>query len=68
MSMTESELFDKLRDVKTMPELDALRLDVVTVMTEAGKRGGENAFKNVQNEFIRAKNRLQRIPLRDRTW
>lgn len=65
--MTESELLYALRDVKTMPELDALRQDTFNVMEAAGKRAGENAFKNVQSAFISAKNRLQRIPLCDRT-
>ena len=66
--MSESELLDALRNVKTMPELDDLRLETIKKMMEAGKRSGEHAFKNIQTEFIRAKNRLQRIPLRDRTW
>ena len=61
-------IFDKLKAVKTMPELDAMRVEVVAAMTEAGKERGQDGFKEVQNAFIKAKNRLTRIPLRDRTW
>jgi hypothetical protein len=54
----------KIRDTKTMPELNALR----TETAEAMMTGGKAVFDRVQGEFRKAKNRLQRVPLRDRTW
>jgi hypothetical protein len=58
------DIFEKLAAVTTMPELDALRGETVDAMKDAGVTG----LARVQEAFIRAKNRLQRIPLRDRTW
>lgn len=63
-----SNIFDKLAAAQTKPELDALRLETVEAMTEAGKSGGQEAFEKVQHAFIETKNRLQRVPLKDRTW
>lgn len=63
-----AEILARLKSVKTMPELDAMRLDVVNAMTSAGKEGGSPAFYHVQTAFIKAQNRLRRIPLKDRTW
>lgn len=57
-------IFRKLKNVKTMPELDALRGEVVAQM----ESGGEAEFKEAQKAFIKAINRLKRIPLKDRTW
>jgi len=56
-------IINRLRETKTMPELDAMRRDVVSLMME-----GPVAFNGIQKEFIKAKNRLKRIPLKDRTW
>ena len=58
------EIVQKIREVKTMPELDALRLETVKAMKELGQEG----FRSIQKEFIKAKNRLRRIPLKDRNW
>jgi hypothetical protein len=54
-------IYKKLREVKTMPELDALRPEVLSVMN-----GGD--FNKAQKAFIKAKNRLKRIPLKYRNW
>jgi len=54
----------KLRAVKTMPDLDLLRTETVQAM----ESGGQAEFDRVQGEFRKAKNRLKRIPLKDRTW
>lgn len=43
-----------------MPELEALRPEVWSVM-----EGGD--FNKAQKAFIKAKNRLKRIPLKDRS-
>ncbi len=61
-------IFEKLAVVKTMPELDALRMETVAAMQAAGELSGEAGFKKVQAAFIKAKNRLRRIPLVERTW
>ena len=58
------EIVQRIREVKTMPELDALRMETVKAMKEAGQEG----FRSIQNEFIKSKNRLHRIRLRDRSW
>ena len=58
------EIVQKIREAKTMPELDALRLETVKAMKELGQEG----FRSIQKEFIKAKNRLRRIPLKDRNW
>ncbi len=63
--MTEQELLNELKSVQTMPELDALRTDTVEAMEADGS--GET-FERVQGEFIKAKNRLQRVPLSQRNW
>lgn len=59
------EIIQKIQNVKTLPELNALRLETVTAMKEGGDQG---KFYHIQKEFIKAKNRLKRIPLKDRTW
>lgn len=58
------DIFEKLKNVKTMPELDSLRLETVREMSARGQKG----FREVRNAFIAAKNRLVRIPLKDRCW
>lgn len=58
-----NEIIQKLRKVKTIPELDALRLEVVKAM-----RHKKETFYPIQKEFIKAKNRLVRIPLAKRDW
>jgi hypothetical protein len=62
--MNIGETIKKIRDVKTMPELDELRGLTVDAMTS----GGKEAFDRVQGEFRKSKNRLTRVPLKDRTW
>jgi len=62
--MTEQEMIAKLKNTKTMPELDGFRLEVTKFMMA----GGKEAFYRVQKEFIKTKNRLKRIPLMERTW
>ena len=54
----------KINQVKTMPELDALRGETV----EAMQSGGKEAFELVQNAFRKKKNKLNRIPLSQRDW
>ena len=63
MKMNEEEIINKLRTVKTKPELDSLRLPLVTNFMN-----NKEQFDRCQKEFIKAKNRLRRIPLKDRTW
>ena len=58
------ETIRKLSQIKTMPELDVMREEVAKTMMS----GGEEVFHKVQDAFRKAKNRLQRVPLRDRTW
>lgn len=58
------EIIKKLEEVKTMPELDVMRKEVAGAMIGHG----EEVFHKVQNAFRKAKNRLKRVPLRDRTW
>lgn len=58
----------KLAAVKTMPELDALRMEAVAAMKAEAEVRGEEGFYEVQGAFIKAKNKLKRIPLRERTW
>ena len=60
----QTSLRDRLSSVNSMPELDVMRAEVVVAMQDAG----EERFKEVQGWFIKAKNRLRRIPLKDRTW
>jgi hypothetical protein len=62
--MTVTELKAALVACKTMPELDALRLETVGAMRIAGKDG----YKAIQDIFRKQKNRLLRIPLKDRSW
>ena len=58
------EILKKLSEVKTMPELDSMREEVAKAMIGHG----EDVFHKVQDAFRKAKNRVKRIPLRDRTW
>jgi len=55
---------EKIRVVKTMPELDALRIECFQEMQKVGQFG----YKEIQEEFIKAKNRLLRVPRKERTW
>ncbi len=59
------EIIQKLKQIKTIPELDALRVETVKAMMRGGNK---EIFYSIQKEFIKAKNRLLRIPLKDRTW
>lgn len=63
--MAEIEIIGKLRNVKSMPELDGMRLDTVRAMQDGGDK---EKFARIQNAFRKAKNRLERIPLRNRNW
>lgn len=45
-----------------MPELDAIRMEIVTATK------GFEARETLQNAFVRQKNKLNRIPLSERTW
>ena len=56
--MSREELLTKLDATKTMPELDALRMDTAQAMNNATAE----EFDRVQGAFRKAKNRLQRIP------
>lgn len=58
-----NELLQKIDGCITMPQLDSLRLELVMV----GKESVET-FQTLQQAFIQKKNKLQRIPLKDRTW
>ncbi len=58
-----NQLIKKIKDCESMPQLDSMRLELV----QAGK-GNPDMFKALQSEFIKKKNQLERIPLRDRTW
>ncbi len=49
----------RIKECKTMPELDKLRLEIV--------QDKENFTEN-QKAFIKKKNQLNKIPLKDRTW
>ncbi len=63
--MNEQELLSKLASVSRMPDLDEMRIDVVRAMSADGK---QETFERVQKAFIKAKNRLVRIPLKERDW
>lgn len=58
------EFINKIKACNTMPQLDELRLELVV----AGKEGGQSVFKQLQDEFRKKKNQLERVPLRNRTW
>lgn len=60
----KEEIMKKLRQVKTMPELDELRLETVKVISSDGTK---ETFYSIQKEFKKAKNRLKRIPLKERS-
>lgn len=62
--MNKNELIRKLKEVKTKPALDALRMDCV----EFTKPGKQQDFADVQAAFRKAANRVRRVPLKDRTW
>jgi len=52
-----SDIFEKLKDVKTRSELDAMRVEVVEAMQADGTK---QTFESVQDAFIKAKNRVRR--------
>jgi hypothetical protein len=58
-----NELIQKIQGCTTMPQLDALRLELVSV----GKEDVQT-FTTLQQAFIKKKNQLKRVPLKDRTW
>lgn len=61
--MTDKEqIINKIRQCKTMKELDALRLEV----TKAMFANNNEHFYCIQKVFKRQKNKLLHIPLRDR--
>ena len=52
------ELIQRIKECKTMSELDVLRLEIIT----EGK-SNVDTFQKLQREFIKKKNQLKRIPL-----
>ena len=60
------DIIKKIQAVETMPELDGLRTEVAKIM--CNPNGDVETFEAVQKAFIKAKNRLKRIPLSKRTW
>jgi hypothetical protein len=63
--MSAGDVMERLKTVKTMPELNAMRLDCV----RAGEASGSvEVARQIQQAFIKAKNRLERIPWRERAW
>lgn len=63
--MDAEQMLKRLKIVQAMPELNSMRVEVVEAMQSDGT---SETFYKVQQAFIKAKNRLERIPLRDRTW
>ena len=63
--MDKTEIITRIKAVQTMPELDALRVETAEAMMQDGTA---ESFETIQNAFRKAKNRLRRIPLMDRTW
>lgn len=57
------QLIAKIKNCESIPQLDTMRLELV----KAGKENPDS-FGRLQSEFIKKKNQLERIPLRDRTW
>lgn len=53
------EIIEKIKACKTIPELDALRIEIV--------QDKANFLKN-QKAFIAQKNKLRKIPLMKRDW
>ncbi len=58
------EILKRLKDVQTMPHLDAMRTEVAAAMIGHG----EETFHEIQDAFRAAKNRLRRVPLSERSW
>lgn len=61
-------LFARLKAIRTKPELDAIRLETVEAMKDAAQSRGPGAAAVVQLAFIKASNRVRRVPVKDRTW
>lgn len=62
-SSFKTDIERRLKAVATMPELDAMRIEVVGAM-----KASPEAFERIQRAFIAAGDRLRRIPLKDRSW
>ena len=56
------ELVNKIKACKSMKELDSLRVEVVKEMKILGVSG----YQVLQNIFRKQKNKLLKIPLKDR--
>ena len=50
-------IFEKLKNAKTIPELNSLRMEAVKEMQS---KNDESYFIEVQKAFIKAKNRIKR--------
>lgn len=57
------QLINKIKNCKTLPKLDELRMECVTV----GK-GDKDTFLTIQKAFVKKKNQLKSIPLFERNW
>lgn len=57
------QLISKMKKCKTMPELDSLRSECVTV-----GMSDKETFQTIQKEFVKKKNQLNRIPAFERNW
>lgn len=51
----------KIAEADTIPKLDDLRLEIIEVSSESVETA-----KELQEAFIKQKNKLRRIPLKDR--
>ena len=64
IKMTSQEIIEKIKNAKTMPNLNQLRTEIVSIICS----GSEEDFHKIQDAFRKAKNKLKRIPLKERTW
>lgn len=56
MSISDVDIFERIKMTESKEQLDALRLDVFQAM----KLGDGAYFREVQNAFIKQKNKLRR--------
>jgi hypothetical protein len=56
-------IYEKIKNCETMPQLDEIRIEVMQAMRKGDE---EDIFYSIQKAFIKQRNKLKRIPLKDR--
>lgn len=62
------EIISKIKQCDTIPKLDSLRIEIANAMMNVNNVNNREEIEEIRKVFIKQKNKLKRIPLKDRKW